>query len=84
MCHYCPALFVALLRPVYELGAVAQIPAEALGSLEFEANLIYIVPGQPGLYRKTLSQKTKNNQDQALIRCLENWGFKLSCNFKRF
>jgi hypothetical protein len=27
---------------------------------EFKANLVYKVPGQPGLYRETLSQKTKN------------------------
>ena len=26
---------------------------------EFEASLVYRVPGQPGLHRETLSQKTK-------------------------
>jgi hypothetical protein len=29
---------------------------------EFEASLVYRVPGQPGLHRETLSRKTKPNQ----------------------
>jgi hypothetical protein len=33
------------------------------GISEFEASLVYRVPGQPGLYRETLSQKT-NKQKQ--------------------
>jgi hypothetical protein len=32
--------------------------AEA-GGFEFEANLVYKIPGQPGLHRETLSRKTK-------------------------
>jgi hypothetical protein len=32
---------------------------------EFEASLVYRVsPGQPGLYRETLSRKTKQNKKQ--------------------
>jgi hypothetical protein len=31
---------------------------------EFEASLVYTVPGQPGPYRETLSQKTKKWQSQ--------------------
>jgi hypothetical protein len=30
---------------------------------EFEASLVYKVPGQPGLYRETLSQKQNNNNN---------------------
>jgi hypothetical protein len=34
---------------------------------EFQTSLVYkseLVPGQPGLYRETLSQKTKNQTKQ--------------------
>jgi hypothetical protein len=31
---------------------------------ELEASLVYRVPGQPGLYRETLSQKTKTNKQK--------------------
>jgi hypothetical protein len=31
---------------------------------EFEASLVYKVPGQPGLHRETLSQKKKQKQKQ--------------------
>jgi hypothetical protein len=33
---------------------------------EFKANLAYIVPGQPGLCRETLSQKTNHHQQKRL------------------
>jgi hypothetical protein len=29
---------------------------------EFEASLVYRVPGQPGIHRETLSGKTKQNK----------------------
>jgi hypothetical protein len=29
---------------------------------EFKASLVYRVPGQPGLHRETLSQKTKKKK----------------------
>jgi hypothetical protein len=32
-----------------------------MGLCEFETSLVYIVPGQPGLNRKTLSQKAKKS-----------------------
>jgi hypothetical protein len=34
---------------------------------EFEAILVYRVPGQPGLYRETLSQKTKSRKKKKKV-----------------
>jgi hypothetical protein len=52
----------------YLLGVVAYTfnpsiwETEANGLGEFEASLVYIVPGQPGLCRETLSQKRKQQK----------------------
>jgi hypothetical protein len=34
---------------------------------EFEASLVYRVPGQPGLYRETLSPKTKKKKKTQIV-----------------
>lgn len=49
------------IRLVMEVNAFhpSNQEAEADGSLEFEANLIYIAPGWLGLHRKTLRQTSK-------------------------
>jgi hypothetical protein len=47
---------------------MALISAEADGSLEFEASLIYRVPGQLGLHRETLFQQNKTK----VLRSLAN------------
>ena len=39
---------------------------------EFKANLVYIVPGQPGVCRQTLSQKTTVQQQKGQVEgCLQ-------------
>jgi hypothetical protein len=39
---------------------------------EFEASLVYRVPGQPGLYREILSRKTKKQQQQQQNKTKQN------------
>jgi hypothetical protein len=42
---------------------------------EFEASLVYRVPGQPGLHRETLSgKKTNKKQKQNKQTNKKNWG----------
>jgi hypothetical protein len=38
---------------------------------EFEASLVYRVPGQPGLRRETLSRKPKPNQNKTKKKKIE-------------
>lgn len=46
------------------MGAVYQnllLSKSNVCQTEFKARLVHIVPGQPGLYRETLTQNTTNN-----------------------
>ena len=51
--------------------------AEAGGISEFEASLVYRVPGQPGLYRETLSwkkkKKKKKTSPEKTETCSNHW-----------
>jgi hypothetical protein len=42
--------------------------AEGRRISEFEASLVYRVPGQPGLHRETLSRKTKKKKKKKNLK----------------